>query len=95
MEISARLIEEYRTALAVGTVQASPQERELYALHEDALAQLVAAASREGATKEEILALLQIERRAFGWSYLSGEAGAHTEASFQALFASIDGVANA
>ena len=89
MEISALHIAEYRAALAAGAAKASPQERDLYALHERAVDQLLTTALDDSSTKAQLLALLQTERRAFGWSYLSGEAGAQVEASFQSLFLSI------
>jgi len=89
MEIPVSLLAEYRAALVEGSGLAPPEEQSLYALHSRELEQLVALTS-SAAGSAQIASLLASERRAFGWSFLSGEHGARVERAFHALAASVE-----
>jgi hypothetical protein len=87
---SPELIEKYREAIAAGEASAPEAERALYALHREALGQLVQLIAA-GASEQAIGDLIATERRAFGWSYLSGELGERTENAFQAVASALEG----
>ncbi len=88
MQMPVSLLAEYRAALVEGAGLAPPEEQSLYASHSRELEQIVALASIASGLGQ-LAALLATERRAFGWSFLSGEHGARVESAFQALAAAL------
>ena len=89
MKNSARLIAQYREALAGGAALASADERKLYALHTKELEHLLELLS-SGAPYADIAKLIATERRAFGWSFLAGPHGERVERAFHALAAVLE-----
>ena len=89
MDLPASLVSEYRAALVTGAALAPAEEVRLYALHSESLDQLVALAGRP-ALGSELSSLLAKERRAYGWSFLSGEHGARAERAFDTLASSLE-----
>lgn len=62
------------------------EDRAVYTAHLAAAARLFALAS--SGRSDEFTALLQAERRAYGWGYLSGQCGRDAEAAFARFAAS-------
>ena len=77
------LLQLYRARLSAGASQSPEAEKQLYALHQKALDELESAMDRTA--REDVLRILQGERRAFGWSFLSGDIGHQAESAFSAL----------
>lgn len=78
------LVKAYRTALLEATPFAPHNEQSLYALHQKQLECLISLL-QSNASQSEIALLLKQERRAYGWSFLSGSHGARVESAFHAL----------
>ncbi len=78
------LMDTYRDALLAAALLAPSSEKSLYALHEKGLGRLTQLI-QSGAPANEIASLVANERRAFGWSFLSGEHGTRVESAFHAL----------
>jgi len=77
------LMQQYRDRLDAAASQCPEAERTLYALHRNALGELEEALAR--GSRPEVLRILATERRAFGWSFLSGTAGGEVEGAFASL----------
>jgi len=82
------LMQQYRARLEAAASQCPEAERSLYALHRKALGELEEALT-QGA-RPEILRILATERRAFGWSFLSGNGGDATESAFSRLASELE-----
>lgn len=85
----AALIAEYRATLQASEPLAQPEERHLYAHHLQELSQICTLLSA-GASSSSIAAVVASERRAFGWSFLSGEHGARVERAFHLLASALE-----
>ncbi|MDO8772341.1 MAG: hypothetical protein Q7K57_27295 [Burkholderiaceae bacterium] len=89
MQVPSDLASQYKEALVAGAKLAPPSEHDLYSLHLrefDLLCSLVDS----GAPSETIAAKISSERRAFGWSYLSGTHGERAETAFHAFAAALE-----
>jgi hypothetical protein len=85
----AALIAEYRATLQASEPLAPLEERRSYAHHIQELSQLCSLLSA-GAPSSSIAAVVVGERRAFGWSFLSGEHGARVEQAFHLLASALE-----
>jgi len=83
------LITEYRSALLASEPLAPTEERRIYAHHSQELARLWPLLDAK-APSAEIAAVVAGERRAFGWSFLSGEHGAQVERAFHLLASALE-----
>jgi hypothetical protein len=77
------LLQDYRARLEAGAMHALASERQLYALHVKAADDLGQALAQ--GSFNDILRIVASERRAFGWSFLSGSHGAAAESAFTSL----------
>lgn len=84
----ADLMQQYRRLLEAAAPQCPEAERSLYELHRKALGELEEALA-EG-SRSEVLRILATERRAFGWSFLSRDAGGEIETAFASLASELE-----
>jgi hypothetical protein len=84
------LIRDYETRLGAAALLATDSEQRLYALHLDELRTLKSLLASD-APADAVSELLRRERRAYGWSYLSGAHGERAERAFYALMAALCG----
>ena len=82
------LLEYYRAALTAAEADSPASELQLYRAHWSALNRLEQALSTDSRT--EALRVVSEQRRAFGWSYLSGEGGRRAESAFHALATALE-----
>lgn len=78
------LVAQCLEALAEGAPLAPVEERPQYASHTVALERLAELLSTNSSS-QAVAAVMARERRAFGWSFLSGSHGERVEAAFHAL----------
>ena len=74
IKLPAKLIEQYRRDLVIGSAVAAKSEQSLYQLHLESLAQLEKLLDEE-ASIEELVSHVRSERHTHGWSFLSGNDG--------------------
>lgn len=84
MEALTSLVAEYNSALTTGAGLAPVSEQALYGLHVERLMTLTKLLS-SSATSEEIGLQIAADRRAYGWSYLSGAESDRVERAFSKL----------
>lgn len=84
MSQELHLLEEYSVAMADALRVAPIKEQSLYTLHAQELERL-SMLLQSAAPMGEVASLLAGERRAFGWSFLSGSHGERVERAFHAL----------
>jgi hypothetical protein len=82
------LLQLYRARLSAGAAQSPETEKSLYALHQKALDELENSMRKNA--REDALRIVQGERRAFGWSFLSGDLGNQAERAFNTLAAELE-----
>ena len=82
------LVAQYREALVAGALLAPERERPEYASHSQELERLESLLS-SGSTSRAA-AIVKGERRAFGWSFLSGSHGERVETAFHALASALE-----
>jgi hypothetical protein len=81
--VAIELLQLYRLRLNAGASQSPASEVSLYASHQEALGELENAMEQNAL--ESVLGILKKERRAFGWSFLSGDMGNEVESAFHRL----------